>query len=263
MDGLLSSPIIVLNIDLLITAKSDRLCPFCVSLDNPPSAPASMIRVESDSALTLSFLSFSFSLPASINSIIISSSGIVHIDSCLVQGMTLSQPFLISTQSSHTISNSAFLSSTFQSSAIVLSDCQSLSVEDTIIANNSFEPSFLECSSSQTSFVSLTVSNNSLKQDSSLFALSIIPITTTEDTPFLHISSSSFTPSQTTPAPLFVSVASECRSNVILVNATFSHSTSSQAKKPAIAVKWKKRQPLLLRRRVVCDNSFVMVSQSQ
>ncbi|KAK2962067.1 hypothetical protein BLNAU_3123 [Blattamonas nauphoetae] len=262
-NGLLSSPIVLSQTDVHIAPDSGIPCPFAISLAPPSSAAAAMISVERNSALTLSFLSFSFSVPATIDSIVVSSSGVVTIDSCRVQGTTLSQPFLVSTQSSHTISNSAFLSSTFKSSAFVLSDCQSLSIEDSSVANNSFDTSFLVCSSSQISFVSLTVSNNSIKQDASLFALSILPKTTLEDTPSLRISFSSFTSSQTTPTPLFVSVASECRSNVILVNSTFSHSSSSQAKKAAVVVKWTKRQPLLLRRRVVCDDCFVMVSQSQ
>ncbi|KAK2958317.1 hypothetical protein BLNAU_6804 [Blattamonas nauphoetae] len=119
--GLLSSPIILSNTDVLIAPESDRLCPFVVSLENLSSAPSSMIRVERDSALALHFLSFSFSVPASVDSIIISSFGVVNVDSCRVQGTTLSQPFL--------------------SSVFVLSDCHSLSVENTSIANNSFDTS--------------------------------------------------------------------------------------------------------------------------
>ncbi|KAK2948676.1 hypothetical protein BLNAU_16417 [Blattamonas nauphoetae] len=261
--GLLSSPIVLSNTDVKIAPSSDVLCPFVVSLDNPPSAAASMIRVERDSALALSFLSFSFSIPASIDSIIVSSSCVVNVDSCRVQKTTLSQPFLVSAQSSHTISNSTFLSSTFASSAFVLSDCHSLSVEDTRIADCSFDTSFLVGSSSQISFLSLTVSNNSIKQDTSLFALSILPKTISDASPSFSISLSSFTPSQSNPTPLFVSVASECSSNVILVNTTFSHSSSSQIGRPAVLVKWTVRQPLLLRRRVVCENCFVMVSPSQ
>ncbi|KAK2945999.1 hypothetical protein BLNAU_19075 [Blattamonas nauphoetae] len=262
-NGLLSSPIVLLNTDVLVAPSSTVLCPFVVSLDNPSSAAASMIRVERDSALALSFLSFSFSLPASIDSIIVSSSCVVNVDSCRVQKTTLSQPFLVSSQSSHTLSNSAFLSSTFTSSAFVLSDCRSLSVEDTRIADCSFDTSFLVGSSSQISFISLIVSNNSIKQDASLFAMSILPKTSSDATPSFSISSSSFTPSQSTPTPLFVAVASECSSNVILVNTTFSHSSSSQIGRPAVVVKWTARQPVLLRRRVVCEECFVMVSQFQ
>ncbi|KAK2950115.1 hypothetical protein BLNAU_14917 [Blattamonas nauphoetae] len=112
--GLLSSPIILSNTDVLIAPDSDRLCPFVVSLEIPSSAPASMIRVERDSALALRFLSFSFSVPASVD---------------------------MSAQSSHTISSTSFLSSSFKSSVFVLSDCHSLSVENTSIANNSFDTS--------------------------------------------------------------------------------------------------------------------------
>ncbi|KAK2951385.1 hypothetical protein BLNAU_13665 [Blattamonas nauphoetae] len=208
-NGLLSSPIILSNSDVQIASNSGRLCPFVVSLENPPSAPTSMIRVERDSALALSFLSLSFSLPSSINSIIVASSGVVNMDSCVVQKATLSQPFVVSAQSSHTISNTSFLSSIFQSSAFVLSNCPSLSIEDTRIADNTFDTSFLAGSFSQISLTSLTVSINSIKQDTSLFALSILPQTSSEGQPSFHISLSSFTSSQSTPTPLFVSVASE------------------------------------------------------
>ncbi|KAK2947545.1 hypothetical protein BLNAU_17511 [Blattamonas nauphoetae] len=142
-NGLLSSPIILSNSDVQIASDSGRLCPFVVSLENPPSTPTSMIRVERDSALALSFLSFSFSLPSSINSIIVSSSGVVNVDSCVVQKATLSQPFVVSSQSSHTISNTSFLSSTFQSSVFILSNCPSLSIEDTRIADNTHNSSFI------------------------------------------------------------------------------------------------------------------------
>ncbi|KAK2960236.1 hypothetical protein BLNAU_4789 [Blattamonas nauphoetae] len=262
-NGILSSPIILLNTDVKIASDSGKLYPFVVSLETPLSAPTTVIRVERDSALALSFLSFSFSLPSSINSIIVSSSGVVNMDSCVVQKATLSQPFVVSAQSSHTISNTSFLSSTFKSSAFVLSNCPSLSIEETRIADNIFDTSFLTGSFSQISFVTLTVSNNSVKQDTSLFPLSILPETTSEEKPSLSISLSSFASSQSTPTPLFVSVASECALNVILVNTTFSHWTSSQLRKPAVLVTWTQRHPLLLRRRVVCEDCFVMVSQSQ
>ncbi|KAK2940496.1 hypothetical protein BLNAU_24596 [Blattamonas nauphoetae] len=261
--GHLSSPIILSDTDVMIAPESAILCPFLVSLDSHTSAAASMIRVEKNAALLFSFLSFSFSLPASIDSIIVSSSGVVNVASCRVQKTTLSQPFLVSAQSAHTITNSAFLSSTFTSSTFVISDCLSLSVEDTRIADCSFDTSFLVGSSSLISFLSLTVSNNSIKQDTSLFALSILPKTSSDATPSFSISLSSFSPSQTTPTPLFVSVASECSSNVILVNTTLSHSSTSPLRKPAVLVKWTKKQPLLLRRRVVCEDCIVMVSQYQ
>ncbi|KAK2958333.1 hypothetical protein BLNAU_6603 [Blattamonas nauphoetae] len=105
-NSVLSSPIVLLNADVQIAPDSGRLCPFVVSLENPSSAPASMIRVERDSALALSFLSFSFSVHSSLVSVIYSS----------------------------------FV---FKSSAFVLSDCHSLSVEGTKIADNSFNTSFL------------------------------------------------------------------------------------------------------------------------
>ncbi|KAK2950320.1 hypothetical protein BLNAU_14731 [Blattamonas nauphoetae] len=41
---ILSSPIVLLNADVQIAPDSGRLCPFVVSLENPSSAPASMIR---------------------------------------------------------------------------------------------------------------------------------------------------------------------------------------------------------------------------
>ncbi|KAK2945741.1 hypothetical protein BLNAU_19354 [Blattamonas nauphoetae] len=232
-NSLLSSPIILSNSDLQIAPDSDVLCPFVVSLQNSSSASASMIRVERNSILTLRSLSMSFSLPASLGSVIVASSGIVSVESCVIQKAVLSQPFLVSVQSSHTITNTSFLSSTFKSSAFVLSACQSLSIEDTRIANNSFDASFL------------VISNNSIKQNTSLVELSIPPKTTSEDTPSFHVSLSSFTSSSTTPTPQFVSVTSD-----------------SQIQKPAVLVKWTARQPLLLRRRVVCEDCFVMVSQS-
>ncbi|KAK2953199.1 hypothetical protein BLNAU_11824 [Blattamonas nauphoetae] len=232
-NSLLSSPIILSNSDLQIAPDSDILCPFVVSLQNSSSASASMIRVERNSILTLRSLSMSFSLPASLGSVIVASSGIVSVESCVIQKVILSQPFLVSVQSSHTITNTSFLSSTFKTSAFVLSACQSLSIEDTRIANNSFDVSFL------------VISNNSIKQNTSLVELSILPKPTSEDTPTFHVSLSSFTSSPTTPTPQFVSVTSD-----------------SHIQKPAVLVKWTARQPLLLRRRVVCEDCFVMVSQS-
>ncbi|KAK2947916.1 hypothetical protein BLNAU_17143 [Blattamonas nauphoetae] len=249
--GLLSSPIVLSNADVQIAPDLGRYCPFAVSLDNPSSAPTSMISVGRNSVLLLCSLSMSFSLAASIDSVVISSSGVVNVDLCRIQKTTLSQPFLVSTHSSHTISNTSFLSSTFTSSAFVLSACHSLSIETTTVSNNTFESSLLVGSSSRISILDLRVSNNTLKQNSSLFPLSIIPKTTSADTPSIHISSSSFSSSPTTPTPLFVSVASDCALNVVVVNSTFSHSSSSQNRTPAVVVKWTPRQPLLLRRRVV------------
>ncbi|KAK2943809.1 hypothetical protein BLNAU_21247 [Blattamonas nauphoetae] len=207
--------------------------------------------------------SFDVVLPRCIHrQVVISSFGVVNVDSCRIQKTTLSQPFLVSTHSSHTISNTSFLSSTFTSSAFVLSACHSLSIEPTTVTNITFESSFLVGTSSQIATLDLTVSNNTLKQNSSLFALSIIPKTTSADTPSIHISSSSFSSSPTTPTPLFVSVASDCALNVVVVYSTFSHSSSSQNRTRAVVVKWTTRQPLLLRRRVVCEDCFVLVSQS-
>ncbi|KAK2953209.1 hypothetical protein BLNAU_11834 [Blattamonas nauphoetae] len=172
---ILSSPIILSNSDFQIAPDSDILCPFVVSFKNSSSAPVSMIRVERNSILTLRSLSMSFSLPASLESVIVASSGIVSVESCVIQKAILSQPFFVSVQSSHTISNTSFLSSTFKTSAFVLSACQSLSIEDTRIANNSFETSFL------------VISNNSIKQNTSLVELSILPKPTSEDTPTFHV----------------------------------------------------------------------------
>ncbi|KAK2942477.1 hypothetical protein BLNAU_22623 [Blattamonas nauphoetae] len=190
--GLLSSPIVLSNADVQIAPDLGRFYPFAVSLDTPSSAPTSMISVGRNSVLLLCSLSMSFSLAASIDR------SSFRQDNALAAFLGVHTLF-------HTISNTSFLSSTFTSSAFVLSACHSLSIRPTTVTNITFESSFLVGTSSQIATLDLTVSNNTLKQNSSLFALSIIPKTTSADTPSIHISSSSFSSSPTTPTPLFVS----------------------------------------------------------
>ncbi|KAK2942587.1 hypothetical protein BLNAU_22504 [Blattamonas nauphoetae] len=56
-NALLTSSIVLSHSDVQISSDSGILCPFAVSLDHPSSAPTSMIRMDGESALALSFLS--------------------------------------------------------------------------------------------------------------------------------------------------------------------------------------------------------------